>query len=54
MADVLSKKMGEPSMDAHDQLGTCCPFASLGRRHRVGSFGYQRSPKVEKVHWPAI
>lgn len=54
MALVLSKKMGAPSTDAQDQLGTFCPCPSFGRRHRELSFGYQRSPSVLNVHWPAM
>jgi hypothetical protein len=54
IALVLSKKIGEPSTEAHDQLGTFWPCASFGRRHRELSLGYQRSPRVLNVHWPAM
>lgn len=53
MADELSEKIGEPSIDAQDQLGTC-PVEALVRRHRVLSLGYQRRASVLKVHCPAM
>lgn len=54
IALALSKKMGAPSTDAQDQLGTICPWASRGRRQRELSLGYHRRPRVLNVHCPAI
>jgi hypothetical protein len=50
IADVVSKKMGEPSIDAQDQLGTWWPVRGFDRLHLLLSFGYQSNPIVLNVH----
>jgi hypothetical protein len=50
IADIVSKKIGEPWTDAQDQLGTLWPVKGFDRLHLVLSVGYQSSPIVLNVH----
>ena len=53
MAEAVSKKIGEPSTDAHDQLGMFW-LTSCGLRQLVVLLGCQSRSRMLKVHCPAM